>query len=86
LIGMEIETASGKIRSTHVSDDDEDYAGVPAWSAMIPVTQVLGEASECPRQLPGLAMPKEMKPFRKGKALDALMTEAYAATFGDDAA
>jgi len=86
LMGMEIETASGKIRSTHVSDDEEDYANVPAWSAMIPVTQILGEASECPRQLPGLAMPKEMKPFRKGARLDALMTEAYAATFGDDAA
>jgi nitroimidazol reductase NimA-like FMN-containing flavoprotein (pyridoxamine 5'-phosphate oxidase superfamily) len=82
LMGMEIETASGKIRSTHVSDDEEDYAGVPAWSAVIPVTQVLGAASECPRQLPGLAMPKEMKAFKKGRRLDEVMTEAYAATFG----
>jgi uncharacterized protein len=82
LMGMEIETASGKIRSTHVGDDEEDYANVPAWSAMIPVTQVLGAVSECPRQLPGVEMPKEMKPFREGRRLDEVMTEAYATIFG----
>jgi nitroimidazol reductase NimA-like FMN-containing flavoprotein (pyridoxamine 5'-phosphate oxidase superfamily) len=82
LIGMEIETASGKIRDKHVADDEEDYAGVRAWSALIPVTQVLGEPSECPRQLPDLAMPAEMKPFRKWARLDEVMTRAYAATFG----
>lgn len=84
LIGMEIETASGKIRNTHVGDEEEDYAAVPAWSAMIPVTQVLGTPSECPRQLAGLAMPAEMKPFKKGARLDELMTKAYAATFPED--
>ncbi len=84
LMGMEIETASGKIRDTHVSDEEEDYANVPAWSAVIPVAQVLGTASECPRQLPGLAMPAEMKPFRKGAKLDEVMLKAHAATFGQD--
>lgn len=81
LMGMEIETCSGKIRDKHVSDDEEDYAGVPAWSAVIPVAQVLGATSECARQLPGLAMPKEMKPFKKGAMLDDVMRQAYAATF-----
>ena len=84
LMGMEIETCSGKIRDTHVSDDEEDYASVPAWSAVIPVTQVLGEPSECPRQLPGLAMPEEMRPFKQGARLDVVMKQAYAATFLDD--
>lgn len=81
MMGMAIETASGKVRNTHVGDDEEDYATVPAWSAMIPVTQVLGTPSGCPRQLPGLAMPKAMKPFKKGARLDEVMTAAYAATF-----
>jgi len=84
LMGMEIETASGKIRNTHVSDDEEDYANVPAWSALIPVQQVLGTPSECPRQLSGLAMQAEMKPFGKGQKLDDVMTGAYAATFGKE--
>ena len=36
MMGMEIETASGKIRDTHVADEEEDYEGVPAWSALYP--------------------------------------------------
>jgi len=83
LMGMAIETASGKIRNTHVGDEEEDYAAVPAWSAVIPVAQVLGTPSECPRQLPGLAMPEEMKPFRDGARLDEVMLRAYADTFGE---
>ena len=45
MIGMEIETASGKIRDKHVADEEEDYADVPAWSALYPITQVIGEPS-----------------------------------------
>lgn len=82
LMGMEMETASGKIRNTHVSDDEEDYAAVPAWSAVYPVTQVLGEASECARQLPGLAFPEGMADFLPGTTLDALMSKAYRKRFG----
>ena len=40
MMGMEIEHASGKIRDKHVADEEEDYDGVPAWSALYPVTQV----------------------------------------------
>jgi nitroimidazol reductase NimA-like FMN-containing flavoprotein (pyridoxamine 5'-phosphate oxidase superfamily) len=83
LVGMAIETASGKIRSTHVGDEEEDYAAVPAWSAVIPVTQVLGEMSECARQMPDLAMPPEMRVFESGARLDEVMTKTYAATFGE---
>jgi uncharacterized protein len=83
LMGMAMETASGKVRNTHVSDDEEDYAAVPAWSALYPITQVLGEASECARQLPGLAFPEGMAEFGCGTRLDELMSKNYQKTFGE---
>lgn len=82
MMGMEIETASGKIRSTHVADEEEDYAGVPAWSALYPVTQVLGEPSECARQISGLTRPDGMADFVPGTPLDEVMTSTYRRTFG----
>ena len=83
LMGMEMEQVSGKIRNKHVSDEEEDYAGVPAWSSLYPITQVIGEASECERQLPGLTRPQEMADFEPGTRLDALMTKMYSVTFGE---
>ncbi len=82
MMAMEIETASGKIRDKHVSDEEEDYEGVPAWSALYPVTQVLGEPSECVRQIPGLARPEDMADFVPGTPLDQVMTRTYKRTFG----
>ncbi len=67
-MGMEIEHASGKIRDKHVADEEEDYAGVPAWSALYPVTQVIGAPSECERQIPGLERPEGMADFEPGDA------------------
>jgi hypothetical protein len=83
MIGMEIETASGKIRDKHVADEEEDYEGVPAWSALYPVTQVLGEPSDCARQLPGLTRPDEMADFVPGARLDEVMSKTYRRTFGE---
>jgi nitroimidazol reductase NimA-like FMN-containing flavoprotein (pyridoxamine 5'-phosphate oxidase superfamily) len=82
MIGMEIETASGKIRDKHVDDEEEDYAGVPAWSALYPISQVLGEPSECVRQLPGLQRPEGMVDFEPGATLDSVMAKTYRRTFG----
>lgn len=82
MLGMEIETASAKIRDKHVSDEEEDYAGVPAWSALYPIHQVLGGKSECERQIPGLAMPEGMTDFQPGTKLDELMTKTYGKRFG----
>lgn len=82
MMGMEIEHASAKIRDKHVADDEEDYAGVPAWSALYPVQQVIGAASECERQLPGLTRPDGMAHFEPGIALDDLLTRSYRRTFG----
>jgi hypothetical protein len=73
---MPIDEASGKIRSTHVSDEEEDYA-LPVWTARIPVHQVLGEPEPCPRQLPGLAVPPGMKGYTEGRRLDEVLLEAY---------
>jgi uncharacterized protein len=73
---MPIQEASGKIRSTHVSDDEADYA-LPVWTARIPVRQVLGEPEPCPRQLPGLAVPAGLQGYRDGRRLDETLLEAY---------
>jgi nitroimidazol reductase NimA-like FMN-containing flavoprotein (pyridoxamine 5'-phosphate oxidase superfamily) len=77
---MPIEEASGKIRATHVMDDEEDYA-LPVWTARIPVRQVLGEPEPCPRQLPGLKVPAGMKGYREGRSLDEVLLEAYQTTY-----
>ena len=82
MMGMEIETASGKIRDKHVDDEEEDYAGVPAWSALYPISQVLGAPSECVRQIPGLQRPEGMVDFEPGATLDSVMAKTYRRTFG----
>ena len=77
-VAMEIEQASAKIRDTHVSDDEEDYA-LPIWSARIPVAQVLGAAEPCPRQHPDAAAPREAGIYRAARRLDEALGEASAA-------
>jgi nitroimidazol reductase NimA-like FMN-containing flavoprotein (pyridoxamine 5'-phosphate oxidase superfamily) len=79
-IVMEMEEASGKIRSTHVSDDEEDYA-LPIWAARYPVHQVLGAAEECPRQLAGVKLPDGLKGYQAGRNLDEVLLEAYRTTY-----
>jgi hypothetical protein len=78
---MPIDEASGKIRSTHVSDEEEDYA-LPVWTARIPVRQVLGEPEPCPRQLPGLEVPPGMRGYTEGRNLDEVLLEAYRMEYG----
>ena len=73
---MEIEEAAAKIRSSHVSDDEEDY-GFPCWAAVLPISQVLGEADECPRQLAGLARPPGVAGYAAGRKLEDALFEAY---------
>jgi hypothetical protein len=77
---MPIDEASGKIRATHVMDDEEDYA-LPVWTARIPVRQILGEPEPCPRQLPDLAVPEGMKGYQEGRSLDDVLLEAYRKTY-----
>ena len=75
-VAMPIEEASGKIRSTHVSDDEQDYA-LPVWAARIPVRPMIGAAEPCPRQLPGIPVPPGMQGYAEGRTLDDALTEAY---------
>ena len=82
-IKMEIEEASGKIRNTHVGEEEEDYA-LPIWAAIYPVTQVIGAAEPCPRQHPDAVMPAEMAPYQAGRRLDEVMTETYKANYPTD--
>jgi uncharacterized protein len=82
MMSMAIETASAKIRDLHVKDEEEDYAAVPAWSALYPITQVLGAPSDCARQLPGLSRPDGMVDFEPGAPLDEVMSKTYRRTFG----
>ncbi len=75
-IVMPIDEASGKIRSTHVKDEEEDYE-LPVWTALIPVRQVLGDADMCPRSIEGLPVPDGMKGYTAGRRLDETLLEAY---------
>ncbi|WP_137179381.1 pyridoxamine 5'-phosphate oxidase family protein [Roseomonas sp. AR75] len=74
LIGMEIEQASGKIRTKGVADEEEDYA-LPIYAARIPVVQVLGAPEPCPRLPPGVAFPDGLRGFVAGRRLDEVMAE-----------
>ncbi len=77
---MPIDEASGKIRSTHVADDEDDYT-LPVWAARIPVRQTLGEPEPCPRMVAGSAMPDDLAIFQGGRALDETLLEAYHTTY-----
>jgi nitroimidazol reductase NimA-like FMN-containing flavoprotein (pyridoxamine 5'-phosphate oxidase superfamily) len=74
LIGMEIEQASGKIRTKGVADEEEDYA-LPIYAARIPVTQVLGAPEPCARLPSGVAFPEGLRGFTAGRRLDEVMAE-----------
>jgi hypothetical protein len=80
IMWMEIEQASGKIRDTHVSDEEEDYTH-PVWTALIPLRQVVGEADPCPRSLPDVARGGDMSELTAGRTLDDALTAAYQRTF-----
>jgi nitroimidazol reductase NimA-like FMN-containing flavoprotein (pyridoxamine 5'-phosphate oxidase superfamily) len=81
VIGMEIENASGKIRSKGVSDEEEDYA-LPIYAARFPVTQVIGRAETCPRMPAGVALPPGLAGFTPGRRLDEIMSESCKTTYG----
>ena len=73
---MPIDEASGKIRATHVVDDEEDYS-LPVWTARLPVRQILGEPEPCPRQPAGLAVPSGLSGYRADRSLDETLLEAF---------
>jgi nitroimidazol reductase NimA-like FMN-containing flavoprotein (pyridoxamine 5'-phosphate oxidase superfamily) len=81
ILEMEIEDAAAKIRSTGVSDEEEDYA-VPVWCAVLPVRTVLGEPAECPRQLPGVTPAAGgLGNFGAGRRIEDVMLANYQAAY-----
>lgn len=77
ILEMEIDDAVAKIRSTGVSDEEEDYA-VPAWCAVLPLTTVIGAPEPCPRQMPGVTPEAGgMAAYAPGRRLDEVMLETY---------
>ena len=83
VLGMEIEEASAKIRALGVHDEEADYA-VPAWTALIPVRTVIDAPEACPRQHPEASSAAGgMGPWRPGRRLDEVMSEAYRIAYPD---
>jgi nitroimidazol reductase NimA-like FMN-containing flavoprotein (pyridoxamine 5'-phosphate oxidase superfamily) len=77
---MPIDEASGKVRSTHVIDDEEDYA-LPVWTARYPVRQVLGAAEPCPRLPADVPVSEGLALYQEGRDLDAVLLQAYHTTY-----
>jgi nitroimidazol reductase NimA-like FMN-containing flavoprotein (pyridoxamine 5'-phosphate oxidase superfamily) len=84
ILEMEIEEAAAKIRSTGVSDEEEDYA-TPVWCAVLPLQTILGEPKECPRQLPGVT-PADggAGSYIAGKRLDEVLLKSYRQAYPND--
>jgi uncharacterized protein len=81
IIGMEIEDAVAKIRSTGVSDEEEDY-GVPVWCAVLPLRTVLDEPEECPRQFSGVSSGAGgLGDYIPGRRFDEVMLATYARSY-----
>lgn len=81
ILEMEIEDAAAKIRSTGVSDEEEDYA-LPVWCAVLPLRTVIGAPEECPRQIPGVTPEAGgMAAYTPGRRLDEVMLETYRKTY-----
>jgi hypothetical protein len=77
ILEMEIDDAVAKIRSTGVSDEEEDYS-VPAWCAVLPLATVIGVPEPCPRQMPGVTPEAGgMAAYTPGRHLDEVMLETY---------
>jgi hypothetical protein len=80
---MEIEDVAAKVRSTGVSDDEEDYA-LPIWCAVLPLNTTVGEAELCPRLVAGTTPESGgMGSYTPGRTFDELMLETYRKMYPD---
>lgn len=60
VVGMEIESASAKVRTGPPKDDEADYA-LPIWAGVVPVSLVYGEPEPDPHLAPGIAPPPSVQ-------------------------
>jgi uncharacterized protein len=61
VLWMDLAECSAKVRTGMPVDDEEDYA-LPIWAGVLPVRMVTGEPLDDPRNLPGVARPKNLNP------------------------
>ena len=80
VIWMDIERASAKIRAKCVVDDDEDYP-LPVYAERLPLRLVIGDAQPCPRLVPGVERPDNLRGYRAGRTLEEAASEARAAAY-----
>lgn len=83
VVGMEIEEASGKVRSKGLSDDEDDRP-LPIYAARYPVIQVIGAAEPCPQLPADMPVPPGLAGFTAGRRLDEVMLESHRITFGGE--
>ena len=83
VVGMEIEEASGKVRSKGLSDDEDDRS-LPIYAARYPVIQVIGAAEPCPQLPADMPVPPGLAGFTAGRRLDEVMLESHRITFGGE--
>ena len=61
VLAFDISEASAKVRSGPPIDDEADYGppfwGHSVWAGVVPLASVAGAPVDCPRQLPGVAVP-----------------------------
>ena len=81
VVVMEIDKASAKVRAKGVADEDDDYA-LPIHAERVPISMVIGEPEPCPRLLPGVERPAHLAPYRAGRRLDEVLTDAHARSIG----
>jgi uncharacterized protein len=65
LMSLDITEASAKMRAGHTEDDEADYE-FPVWAGLIPVSFNIGTPIPDPRNLPDIAMPKDVLSFQLG--------------------
>jgi hypothetical protein len=73
LIGLIIEEASAKVRSTGVVDDEEDYA-LPVWAGVIGTRMTIGATAADTRLQVEPAPPAHAAVYAENSALDAVLT------------
>ena len=80
VLAMEIETASAKIRSKGVADDEEDYL-LPIYAERLPIRTIIGTPEPCPRLAEGLERPAHLAGYHAGRLLEEAVSEAHAAAY-----
>jgi len=83
VVTMPIDKASAKIRAKGVADDEADYA-FPVWAERLPIHTTLGAPEPCPRQLPDLERPANLRAYRASRPLEDALREAYATAYAGD--